>query len=66
MDVFTFEGRQRLQLDILRVPVPRAALRLLRLLLERSLGERIDAVDERRRHGPRTLLSTRHKVSHDD
>ncbi|KYB26643.1 hypothetical protein TcasGA2_TC033586 [Tribolium castaneum] len=44
----TFEQRQRLQLHVLRVPVPGAALRLFRLLLERALGEGIDPIDERR------------------
>lgn len=47
----TFEKGQSLQLDVLVVPVPGAALRLLGLLLERPLGEGVDPIDEgRRRH----------------
>lgn len=63
----TFEQGQRLQLDVLRVAVPGAALRLLGLLLERPLRERVNAVDERARHpGWRVLRfsSVRTVLSH--
>lgn len=47
----TFQQRQRLELHILRVAVPRGALRLLSLFLERPLRERVDPIHERsRRH----------------
>lgn len=63
----TFQQGKGLQLDVLRIPVPRAALRLLRLLFQRPLGKRIDPIDERRRrhcklrpqNTTRTIYNTR-------
>lgn len=47
--MLTFQRRQLLQLNILRISVARGTLTLFTLLLERTFGERVDSIHKRAR-----------------